>query len=103
MSIEFRVGGRKVPANRFAAEMEKAIAKEARDGLVREIGKVRDPKTGERPKVRAKGRGLNDLSLEVEGSEAVIWSWSSPGLVDSHGLALASASRVVRSYSIGDR
>ena len=34
--------------------------------------KVRDPETGRPPKVTVKGRNLNNLSIEVQGSEEVI-------------------------------
>lgn len=72
IEISFEIGGRKVHPNRVADEFEKAIYQHVRDELVRKVGNIRDPKTGARPKLKVKGRNLNDLAIEVIGSPELI-------------------------------
>lgn len=48
------------------------MLKQVRDNIAQKLRGIRDPETGEAPKVTVKGRGLNDLSFEVSGSEALI-------------------------------
>lgn len=72
LDISFEINGRKVNPNRIADEFEKAIYRQIRDELVRKVGSICDPKTGERPKLKVTGRSLKDLSIEVSGSEKLI-------------------------------
>jgi hypothetical protein len=72
IDIEFKLNGRKVRPNDIANELERATLKQVQDNIAQKLRGIRDPETGEAPKVTVKGRGLNDLSFEVSGSEALI-------------------------------
>jgi hypothetical protein len=72
IDIEFKLNGRKVRPNDIANELERAMLKQVRDNIAQKLRGIRDPETGEGPKVTVKGRGLNDLSFEVSGSEALV-------------------------------
>jgi len=72
IDIEFEIAGRKVRPGQMKNPMGKAIFKQVRDKMARKIGNIRDPKTGQAPKVICKGSSLSDLSFEVIGSEAII-------------------------------
>lgn len=70
--ITFEIGGRRVKpeniADAFEAAMLKAIAGQIREKL----GSIRDPQTGEFPTIVMRGESLDDLSMHVEGSPALI-------------------------------
>ena len=63
---------RKVHPNRIADALERAVFESVRDDLVRKVGNIRDPETGARPKLRMVGRSMKDLSINIEGSPALI-------------------------------
>ena len=52
--------------------LEKSVVQGLKEKLTRELRTVRDPKTGQRPRLKVKGRNLDSLSIEVEGSPDVI-------------------------------
>lgn len=72
IDITFEVDGRKVHPNRIADALERAVFECVRDDLVRKVGNIRDPETGARPKLRMVGRSMKDLSINIEGSPALI-------------------------------
>jgi hypothetical protein len=72
IDISFEINGRKVHPNRIADALERAVFESVRDDLVRKVGSVRDPETGARPKLRVVGWSLKDLSINIEGSPALI-------------------------------
>lgn len=72
IDISFEINGRKVNPNQMSNVLEKAVVQELKDKLSREIDSIRDPKTGQRPRLKVKGHNLNHLSIEVEGSPDVI-------------------------------
>lgn len=72
LEISFEINGRKVNPSQLSNELERAVAQSVRDKLTSAVGNVRDPKTGEHPRLRVKGRGLDDLSIEIEGSPELI-------------------------------
>jgi hypothetical protein len=72
IDISFEINGRKVNPNQLTEALEQAVFQQLKDKLVRAIRNVRDPKTGEQPRVRVKGRSLKDLSLEIEGSPEIV-------------------------------
>ncbi|NND43096.1 MAG: toll/interleukin-1 receptor domain-containing protein [Boseongicola sp.] len=70
--ITFEIGGRRVKPENIADALEAAIL-EAIAGQIREkIGSIRDPQTGEFPTIVMRGESLDDLSMHVEGSPALI-------------------------------
>ncbi|MCB2009564.1 MAG: hypothetical protein KDF64_02970 [Geminicoccaceae bacterium] len=72
IEVTFEINGRKVRPGEIGDVLKQAMFEEIRDDLVRKVGSIRDPETGERPKLRVKGRNLQNLSIEVEGSPHLI-------------------------------
>jgi hypothetical protein len=72
IDVSFEIDGRKVRPNQIQDALERAMFEDVRDQLVRKVGNIRDPKTGARPKLRVRGRSLDNLSVEVEGSPELI-------------------------------
>ena len=72
INVSFEINGRKVRPGQIANELERAMLESVRDDIVRKVSNIRDPKTGERPKIKVKGRSLDKLSFEVTGSEELI-------------------------------
>lgn len=72
IDISFEINGRKVSSERIASEMEKAMFESIKKDLTEKLRRVRDPISGERPKVTVRGRSIDNLEIEVEGSEKVI-------------------------------
>lgn len=70
--ISFEINGRKIHPNQVRNALEKAVYQQVRDDLVRKVGSIRDPKTGQRPKIKVKGRSLDNLSIEVSGPESMV-------------------------------
>lgn len=72
LDITYEVGGRKVRPDQFADAFERAVLEGVRDHILSALKDVRDPITGERPKITVKGRNLDNLSITVEGSDALV-------------------------------
>ena len=72
IDVSFEINGRKVRPERIASEMEKALLKSIKKDLTEKLRKVRDPKSGERPRITIRGRSIDNLEIEVQGSEQVI-------------------------------
>ncbi|MYA62930.1 MAG: hypothetical protein F4X94_10215 [Dehalococcoidia bacterium] len=72
IDISFEVNGRKVRPNQIADALERAMFEQVRDQLVRQLHGIRDPKTGALPKLKVKGRNLESLNVEIEGSPELI-------------------------------
>lgn len=70
--ISFEIGGRRIKPENIADALEAAVL-EAIAGQIREkIGSVRDPQTGEFPTIVMRGESLNNLSMHIEGSPALV-------------------------------
>lgn len=67
IDVRFEVGGRKVSANRFASELEKAAFTQVRDNITKALRDVRCSEHGARPTVVVKGTSLDNLKFEVHG------------------------------------
>ena len=72
IEIVFEVAGRKIHPDQIGDALERAIFENVRKQLVAKVGSVRDPETGATPRLRVTGRKLDELSIEVEGSPALI-------------------------------
>jgi len=72
IDISFEINGRKVNPSQLTDVLECAVVQGVRDKLTQAVSDARDPKTGERPKLKVKGRSLDNLSIEVEGSPELI-------------------------------
>jgi hypothetical protein len=72
IDISFEINGRKINPNRIGDALERAALKSVKEQIVKKIGSIRDPKTGERPKIKIVGRNLDNLSFEVSGSQELV-------------------------------
>ena len=72
IKVSFEIGGHKVNPNQIADVLERAVFESVRDQLVSKVKDIRDPITGAAPTLRVTGSSLEDLSVHVEGSEALI-------------------------------
>jgi hypothetical protein len=52
--------------------LKQAALKSIKQQIVQKVKNIRDPRTGQRPKIKVKGKSLEKLSFEVSGSEEVI-------------------------------
>lgn len=72
MTISFEIDGKKVSPNNLADSLMAAILRQVEDQLREKIGSIRDPETGEFPVVVVRGRDLEHLSVDVQGSERLV-------------------------------
>ena len=72
IDISFEINGKKVNPNNVGDALEKATMNAIAESIKKQVGSIRDPKTGERPKIKVKGRNLENLSFEVSGSEELV-------------------------------
>lgn len=72
INLTFEINGRKVDPNRIRDALERAVYQQVRDSMVKKLRDVRDPDTAELPQVIVKGRNLDNLKIEVKGSDALI-------------------------------
>lgn len=72
IDISFEINGRKVRPDQVGDALERAALDSVRNQIIRKVGNLRDPQTGEQPKIKVKGRSLSDLSFEISGSERLI-------------------------------
>lgn len=76
VDIEFKWNGKTVRADQLGAlvanSLEEAILTELKDSVTETIRSIVDPETGEQPRVTIIGSSIDDLSLNIEGSEALV-------------------------------
>ena len=67
IDISFEINGRKVSPGSIGGALEKAILQGVSDSIKQSVGSVRCPEHGSAPKIVAKGRSVDNLSLHVSG------------------------------------
>lgn len=67
IDISFELNGRKVSPNNLGNALEAAMLNSVKDSISKSVGSIRCSEHGERPKIKAKGRNIDSLSLEVTG------------------------------------
>lgn len=67
IDISFELNGRKVSPNNLGNALEAAMLNSVKDSISKSVGSIRCSEHGERPKIKAKGRSIDSLSLEVTG------------------------------------
>jgi hypothetical protein len=72
IEIKYEINGRRVSPNNIGSALEKALLQSIGKQIQSKVGNIRDPKTGEKPKITVKGRDLNNLSFDVSGSPELI-------------------------------
>jgi hypothetical protein len=72
IDISFEINGRKVNPNQMGNALEQALLSSIKDEVTQKVRSIRDPKTGERPKIKVKGRSIDSLSFEISGSEDLV-------------------------------
>lgn len=70
--IEFQISGRRIRPEELGDAVQAAFLGNLRGELRAKIGGIRDPETGEFPRVLVEGRDFDSLSVRVEGSERVV-------------------------------
>ena len=70
--IHFEVGGKRVHPDKIGDALMQAILQNIEAQLREKLGSIRDPDTGEFPTIVLRGDHLDDLSMHVEGSPALI-------------------------------
>ena len=72
IDISFEINGRKVNPKKVGDVLEQATLDSVRKQIIRKVGSIRNPKTGERPKIKITGKNLDNLSIEVSGSQELV-------------------------------
>lgn len=72
IDISFEINGRKVNPNQMGNALEQALLSSIKDEVTQKVRSIRDPKTGERPTIKVKGRSIDSLSFEISGSEDLV-------------------------------
>ncbi len=67
IDISFEVNGRKVSPNNMGNAIEAAMLSSIKDSVSQSVGSIRCAEHGQKPKIKAKGRSIDSLSLEVTG------------------------------------
>lgn len=67
IDISFELNGRKVSPNNLGNALEAAMLNSIKESISQSVGSIRCAEHGERAKIKAKGRSLDSLSLEVTG------------------------------------
>ena len=72
IDIIFKINGRVIRPNQVGNAREEEALKTIENEITKKVGNLHDPQTDERLKILVKGRDLNDLTLEVSGSEELV-------------------------------
>ncbi len=72
IDISFEINGRKINPNRMGDALQAAVLESIKKQIVSKIGSIRDAKTGQRPKIKVKGRNLDNLTFEVSGPPELV-------------------------------
>ena len=72
LEIKFEIDGKRVDTCNIANDLERSIVESIADELRTTLGSVRDPASGELPTVVIRGHSLEDMTIAVEGSDALI-------------------------------
>ncbi|UWQ83121.1 toll/interleukin-1 receptor domain-containing protein [Leisingera caerulea] len=70
--IHFEIGGKRVHPDKIGDALMQAILQNFEAQIREKLGSIRDPETGEFPTIVLRGDDLDDLSMHVEGSPALI-------------------------------
>ena len=72
IDITFEINGRKVDPRKIGDALERAMYDSVVNQITQKVGNIRDPKTGERPKIKVKGTNLDNLNFDISGSEELV-------------------------------
>ncbi|MFQ5469994.1 MAG: hypothetical protein ACE5EH_06745 [Gammaproteobacteria bacterium] len=67
IDISFEINGRKVSPRNVGDALESAMLQSVQDSISKAVGSARCPEHGQKPKIKAKGRSLDSVTLEVTG------------------------------------
>lgn len=70
--LTFEIDGKRVDPNNIADALERSVFATIAQELRSKLASVRDPDTGEFPTVVVRGNSLDNISIVVEGSDAVV-------------------------------
>ena len=67
IDISFELNGRKVSPNNIGDALEAAMLESVKESIKKSVGNLRCAEHGEHPKIKAKGKNIESLNLEVSG------------------------------------
>jgi hypothetical protein len=72
IDITFKINGRVIRPNQVGNAREEEALKTIENEITKKVGNLHDSQTDERLKILVKGRDINDLTLEISGSEQLV-------------------------------
>ncbi|HVB82277.1 MAG TPA: TIR domain-containing protein [Candidatus Binataceae bacterium] len=72
IDVKFEIGGRRVDPSNMSDAIEAMLLQGIASEIHRKVSGVRNPDTGETPVVLVRGSDLENLSLEISGSEELV-------------------------------
>lgn len=67
IDISFELNGRKVSPNNLNDELEKTMLNSIKESIQKSVGDLRCTEHDQQPTIKAKGRSIDALNLEVSG------------------------------------
>ena len=67
LDISFEINGRKVNPNNVKDVLESAILSQVAESIKKSVGNLRCAEHGQSPKIKVKGRNLDNLSFNISG------------------------------------
>ncbi len=72
LEVTFEINGKPIDPQKVGDVIERATYEAVVEWVVQRVGDVRDPETGEVPKINVVGKDLAHLSFEISGSDRVV-------------------------------
>lgn len=67
LDLSFEINGRKVNPNKIENALETAVLNKVTESIKKTVGSIRCSEHHQAPKIKVKGKNLNDLSFNVSG------------------------------------
>lgn len=67
IDITYEINGKKINTTSFGSAIEQATLNQLSEHIKKAVGSVRCPEHHQTPKIKVKGRNLENLSFEVSG------------------------------------
>lgn len=72
IEMKFEIDGKRVDPSNIADALERSMVKSIAEQLRTKLGSIRDPNTSEFPTIVVRGDSLDNMTITVEGSDAVV-------------------------------
>jgi (p)ppGpp synthase/HD superfamily hydrolase len=67
VEVSFEINGKKVRPDQVANELDKAMMNRTAEYVKNKVSSIRCPDHGQQPKIKVKGKNLENLSFEISG------------------------------------